>query len=493
MLDSKKSYVRHISHELRTPLNTAFLGLKLLTSELKASSDPKEIERYDTLCDVNLSCAAAVDILNDLLCYEKLDSGILELHKEDVPILPFLSDCLTMFSVQARECAVTMTLVPAPTPTAGLSDDSCVLPSLPLNSDDVLYVDKFKMDQVIRNLISNALKFTPRGGSVTISATFVLDETGEAEILTVDKSTKYIRQLNDMSCCDFLPCIRRANVGHCFYPKRVVPGSDSIAPTVKDASARPAIVSLVGKLVVVVTDSGAGISAENQARLFRDIVQFSPEKLQAGGGSGLGLWITGGIVDLHGGKISVHSEGEGKGCSFTVEIPMIRRRYNFPSRRRFSFPIPRSPESRSSYSSSAVAQVHSMRNEHTMEHLNNAPSLRSVCREGASQTEVEVSVQSFDVLIVDDSKLNRKMLSKCLRSDGHSCSEAEDGLDAVMKVKERMEKAKSGGCKMFDVILMDFVMPNLDGPGATRQIRAMGYTGPIFGVTGNGKDDPVQH
>ena len=493
MLDSKKSYVRHISHELRTPLNTAFLGLKLLTSELKASSDPKEIERYDTLCDVNLSCAAAVDILNDLLCYEKLDSGILELHKEDVPILPFLSDCLTMFSVQARECAVTMTLVPAPTPTAGLSDDSCVLPSLPLNSDDVLYVDKFKMDQVIRNLISNALKFTPRGGSVTISATFVLDETGEAEILTVDKSTKYIRQLNDMSCCDFLPCIRRANVGHYYYPKRVVPGSHSIAPTVEDASSRPAIVSLVGKLVVVVTDSGAGISAENQKRLFRDIVQFSPEKLQAGGGSGLGLWITGGIVDLHGGKISVHSEGEGKGCSFTVEIPMIRRRYNFPSRRRFSFPIPRSPESRSSYSSSAVAQVHSMRKAHTMEHLNNAPSPRSVCREGASQTEVEVSVQSFDVLIVDDSKLNRKMLSKCLRSDGHSCSEAEDGLDAVMKVKERMEKAKSGGCKMFDVILMDFVMPNLDGPGATRQIRAMGYTGPIFGVTGNGEDNPVQH
>ena len=511
MLDSKKSYVRHISHELRTPLNTAFLGLKLLTSELKASSDPKEIERYDTLCDVNLSCAAAVDILNDLLCYEKLDSGILELHKEDVPILPFLSDCLTMFSVQARECAVTMTLVPAPTPTAGLSDDSCVLPSLPLNSDDVLYVDKFKMDQVIRNLISNALKFTPRGGSVTISATFVPDIIGETETLAIDNSTSCFRQLPDLSCCSLFPCTTRTNAGphpHC-YPKRVSPSSDLTRPqsscnlVVPDPSAfithdhDSDVTTLFGKLVIVVTDSGVGISIENQARLFRDIVQFSPEKLQAGGGSGLGLWITGGIVDLHGGKISVHSEGEGKGCSFTVEIPMIRRRYNFPSRQHSSFPIPlshmQSPESRSSYSSSAVAQVHSMRKAHTMEHMNSAPSPRSVCREGASQTEVEVSVQSFDVLIVDDSKLNRKMLSKCLRSDGHSCSEAEDGLDAVMKVKERMEKAKSGGCKMFDVILMDFVMPNLDGPGATRQIRAMGYTGPIFGVTGNGEDDPVQH
>ena len=64
--------MRYISHELRTPLNTAFLGLKLLTGEMKASKDTRDIERYDTLCDVNISCMAAVDILNDLLCYEKL-------------------------------------------------------------------------------------------------------------------------------------------------------------------------------------------------------------------------------------------------------------------------------------------------------------------------------------------------------------------------------------------------------------------------------------
>jgi hypothetical protein len=58
--------------------------------------------------------------------------------------------------------------------------------------------------------------------------------------------------------------------------------------------------------------------------LFKEIIQFNPEKLQAGGGSGLGLWITNGIVGLHAGQISVYSEGEGHGCSFTVKIPMIR-------------------------------------------------------------------------------------------------------------------------------------------------------------------------
>ena len=57
-------------------------------------------------------------------------------------------------------------------------------------------------------------------------------------------------------------------------------------------------------------DTGAGISKENQRRLFTEIVQFNPEILQAGGGSGLGLWISKGIVDLHDGTIRVYSAGK---------------------------------------------------------------------------------------------------------------------------------------------------------------------------------------
>ena len=64
-----------------------------------------------------------------------------------------------------------------------------------------------------------------------------------------------------------------------------------------------------GKLVVVVIDNGPGISPENQKRLFKEIVQFNPELLQGGGGSGFGLYICKGIVDLHDGSIDVFSEG----------------------------------------------------------------------------------------------------------------------------------------------------------------------------------------
>jgi signal transduction histidine kinase len=101
------------------------------------------MERYDTLFDVNRSCEAAIDILNDLLCFEKIESGILELHKEQIRVQPYLSDCLSMFEVQARECGVTMhidTEVSVPQYQAEIDNLS-----LPLKPDDTVSIDRFKV------------------------------------------------------------------------------------------------------------------------------------------------------------------------------------------------------------------------------------------------------------------------------------------------------------------------------------------------------------
>ena len=111
-----------------------------------------------------------------------------------------------------------------------------------------------------------------------------------------------------------------------------------------------------------------------------------------------------------------------------------------------------------------------------------APSAGHSCK-----PQPQSGKRQSDVLVVDDSRLNRKMLLKCLRTDGYISIEAEDGLQAIERVKERMNGSDGSNCKPFDAILMDFVMPNMDGPTATRQIRSLGYTGIIFGVTGNGK------
>jgi CheY-like chemotaxis protein len=85
-------------------------------------------------------------------------------------------------------------------------------------------------------------------------------------------------------------------------------------------------------------------------------------------------------------------------------------------------------------------------------------------------------------LIVDDSGLNRKMLCRLLRASGYVFDEAEDGLFALDKVKAKMLVAVNGSEKGgFGVILMDYIMPNMDGPTATKAIRDLGYTAPIFG------------
>jgi hypothetical protein len=120
-----------------------------------------------------------------------------------------------------------------------------------------LNIDKPKLHQVLRNLVSNAIKFTSG--------------------------------MNESSV------------------KRVVIYTSILGETLK----------------IQVCDTGPGISGANQLRLFKDIVQFNPNELQKGGGSGLGLYISRGIVDLHGGRIGVHSDGEGKGSCFTLEIPCL--------------------------------------------------------------------------------------------------------------------------------------------------------------------------
>lgn len=92
--------MRYVSHEIRTPLNITLLGLKYLEDELEKKDSKLLVDVNDVLEDVKNSCGIAVDILNDLLLYEKLDDGIFTLSMTEVPFRDFFFDALNVFKVQ---------------------------------------------------------------------------------------------------------------------------------------------------------------------------------------------------------------------------------------------------------------------------------------------------------------------------------------------------------------------------------------------------------
>ena len=194
---------------------------------------------------------------------------------------------------------------------------------------------------------------------------------------------------------------------------------------------------------ISVKDNGVGLSKDRLALLFTEGLQFDANKLQAGGGSGLGLCITKEIVEQHGGSIKAFSDGPGTGTTFVVELPLY--------------------------------QIESERGED--------PAKATLAESFSSVGEPlsQVAPIHRHILVVDDSFSNSKMLARLLIRSGHECKVARDGQEAIDVYKTSLKK----GQQPFDTILMDFEMPVLCGPDATRRLREMGCSCLIVGVTGN--------
>ena len=270
-IKERQAFIRYISHEIRTPLNTVFLGLEYVTSALKEIPSRKwdnSVEPViDTVDDIYSSCEIALSILDDLLTFDKMEGGKMTLDLEYVNCYAFISTLLKPFNVNARNKNILLQLK-----YSNVSSD--------FKKSAHVNVDECKMGQVVRNLLSNALKFTPEGGAVTVTVSHI-----------------------------------QANQNHSSDPYENQSVSDSL-------NAANKIIKLRDVLRVEVQDTGAGISLFNQTKLFGQYVQFNANKLQKGSGSGLGLWISKGITELHGGSIGGHSEGEEKGSTFYLELPV---------------------------------------------------------------------------------------------------------------------------------------------------------------------------
>ena len=223
----KSEFLANMSHELRTPLNAIIGFSQVLRQRLFGEINAKQEEYLE---DILASGNHLLDLINDVLDLSKVEAGQVELEVATFS----LREALERGVVMVRERAT----------------KNEVLLSLELAADvDLVDGDERRVQQVVFNLVSNAVKFTPRGGSVVV------------------------------------------------------------------ASARED-----GEVLVSVTDTGPGIAADDQERIFEEFQQTGVG-VQQREGTGLGLALSRRLVELHGGHIWVDSE-VGRGSTFAFTLPM---------------------------------------------------------------------------------------------------------------------------------------------------------------------------
>jgi CheY-like chemotaxis protein len=350
----------------------------------------------------------AVGVLNDLLNYDKIQMGALVLELNAIPIWNALEMTISEFTIDAKVRKVHLELDLTPLAT-GLNigrGRKIKASRLPAGVRRCKIVgDNIRIAQVLRNLISNGLKFTKEQGHLIV-------RVSETTSIRKKKAKTQDITLND---------------------------EQQIALNPR------------GQVIIEVIDDGVGMTPEQAKTVFQDGTQFNANTMQAGGGSGLGLSIAQGIVKQHGGALSCTSEGLGKGTTFTLTLPL------------YESPTP-------------------IETKRTVDVLED----KDTDMTGKTFSNFD---QELNILVVDDSNTNRKLCMRLLERHGHTCIGACDGKEAVTLVTDSLRNNGSP----FDCILLDYEMPNMNGPEACEQIRKLGCSVHIVGVTGNILSEDVAH
>jgi len=429
LLDAKRHFVRYVSHEVRTPLNSVCMGLTLIQEEIAAtlgfasgnelkrnfltdspSSMPSSIDKnirrwFVSVQDVLDAAEVSVNVLNDMLNYDKIERGELKLELTVVKIWRLIQETVDEFRMAAAKkshkfdfCFVTLDGA-----RKGRLQD---LPSR-MRRQGVIG-DDIRLKQVLRNLLSNAIKFTPEEGSISVRAVL---KPGPS--VSKEKTFK-------------------------------VKTGDKIRVNVADV------------LQVEVEDTGAGMSPEQLTKLYTAGTQFNKNKLQGGQGSGLGLFITNGIVKQHEGTLEATSSGLGLGTTFSLRLPL--------------------------YCSVSISGPSVTPSSDMVTHKTFFSSLATSAVEANEKRPMRL-------LIVDDVLSNRKLLSRLLSHHGHQCDLAGDGEEAIRMITEALEAAVP-----YHSILLDYEMPVMNGPDAAKEMRRRKFE-PCFiiGVTGNMLPDDVNY
>jgi len=241
----KARFISNISHELRTPLNSILGFSEILLDKTFGELNEKQARH---LSNISASGKHLLQLVNNILDLAKIESGKLELIYDSFDLKEAVDEVVMIMGFLAARKSIMV----------GVEIDPDV---------KTFYADKTKFKQVLYNLLSNAMKFTPEGGSVGIRA---------------EGSANTDRRL-------------------------------------------PWALNGQHFLKVTVWDKGIGIREEDMDRIFEEFEQADPSMSRNFQGTGLGLSLTKRLVDLHGGRITVTSR-YGEGSEFIFYLPVVSER-----------------------------------------------------------------------------------------------------------------------------------------------------------------------
>ncbi|WP_170885567.1 response regulator [Bacillus alkalicellulosilyticus] len=353
----KSEFLANMSHELRTPLNSMLILSQLLSENHEGNLHEKQIEHAMTIYS---SGRDLLELINDILDLSKIESGKIEVYPEELLVSDIRAFVQRQFSPISRHKNVPFIIT--------VHEDA------PSN----IFTDDQRLKQILKNLLSNAFKFT---------------EKGRVELIC---------------------------------KKGSVNGKPS--------------------LVFTVIDTGIGISKEKQETIFEAFYQGDGTTSRKFGGTGLGLSISRELAQLLGGYIEVESI-EGIGSTFTLHVPDYYGPANVHEKT--------IAEIASSIEDSGSNPIVATYTEDELSHPNHKNEMTE---------DYQELLKDKVVLVVDDDMRNVFALTTALEMQNMKVLFVENGKEAV----ELVEKDKS-----IDIVLMDIMMPEMNGYEAMTSIRQM--------------------
>jgi len=383
---SKSLFLANMSHEIRTPMN-AILGF----SEIALSENIDKTAR-NYFNEIKQAGNVLLTVINDILNISKIELGVKEVSNHNYNLVKIIKDAELITRVNANK--------------KGLALNVNIARDIP----EELCGDFNKIREILLNILGNAVKYTNQG-----KIDFDVSIINHEESTAVNPSEE-------------LPCMP---VEGSFAEKP----NDSKVMSTENAS---------GKIWLrfEVSDTGIGIKEEDIETIFDKFTRVDAKLTSTTEGTGLGLPITKGLVELLGGTIEVKSE-YGKGTTFIVEIPQ------------------------------AVVDTKAV-------HENKSESAEA---EETEKPKELIDLQGNSFLVVDDTKINLIVAAKFLKKYGADVDTALSGVESIEKCKT----------KKYDIVFMDHMMPEMDGVEAMKNIRQIeGYeTGAkqkIVALTANAVD-----